>query len=322
MSRRGTDAPRSTYDRAVCRVLAYLGVPLPLHHVLFDTDSALVRQSYSPRMMATFLNLAGFGMVAWDPRSIQADAPFTYRVTTLPAFDRNLRHLADKLAPTCLVAHVRGVTWSEREMVAEANLHPFHFPGTRVALAHNGHLREFARMRFDLLEHVRPDVARHIEGTTDSEWIYALVLSRLEDPFGTPEPRELADATSSALRTLRAVRARHGIDTSSPVNLCLTTGTAIVATRFSFDYGWYPDDDTLLETDLPYVSLWYTTGGEYTRRNGESVMTGGDGTRSLLIASEPLTVDTSTWLEVPEYTMMVAATGSAGLDVELFDLDV
>jgi len=34
-------------------------------------------------MMATFLNLAGFGMVAWDPRSAQAEDPFTYRVTTL-----------------------------------------------------------------------------------------------------------------------------------------------------------------------------------------------------------------------------------------------
>ena len=149
-----------------------------------------------------------------------------------------------------------------------------------------------------------------------------LLGSGFEDPYGLPETRELADATANALRILRKVRATHGIDTSSPVNLCVSTGRSVVATRFSFDYGWYPDDDTLLETDLPYVSLWYTTGGEYTRRNGESVMTGGDGTRSLLIASEPLTVDTSTWLEVPEYTMMVAATGSAGLDVELFDLDV
>ena len=65
------------------------------------------------------------------------------------------------------------------------------------------------------------------------------------------------------LRLLREVPARHGIDTSSPVNLCLTTGKALVATRFSYDYGWYPDEDSLLETDLPYVSLWYTVGGEY-----------------------------------------------------------
>src|SRR5690349_23840292 len=103
----------------MCRVLAYLGPPLNVEHVLFTTDSSLVRQSYSPRMMATFLNLAGFGMAAWDPHSVRAEDPLIYRVTTMPAFDRNLRNLAAKLAPTCLIAHVRGVTYSEKEMVAE-----------------------------------------------------------------------------------------------------------------------------------------------------------------------------------------------------------
>ena len=72
----------------MCRILGYLGEPIDLEHILFETDSSLVRQSYSPRMMAGFLNLAGFGMAAWDPRSVQSDAPFTYRVTTLPTFDR------------------------------------------------------------------------------------------------------------------------------------------------------------------------------------------------------------------------------------------
>jgi glutamine amidotransferase len=306
----------------MCRVLAYLGEPLALEHVLFETDSSLVRQSYSPRMMATFLNLAGFGMVAWDPRSVRADDPFTYRVTTLPAFDRNLRGLAAKIAPTCLVAHVRGVTYSGREMISEPNLHPFRFPGTRVALAHNGHLREFKRMRYDVLRHIEPELAQQIEGSTDSEWIYALVLSQLADPHGVPEPRELADATAAALRLLREIRAQHGIDTSSPVNLCVTTGQALVATRFSFDYGWYPDDDVMLETDLPYVSLWYTVGGEYIEHDGESAMTASDAPRSLLIASEPLTVDTSTWLEVPEYSMLMAALTPHGLDFETLDLDV
>jgi glutamine amidotransferase len=307
----------------MCRVLAYLGQPVALGHVLFETDSSLVRQSYSPRMMATYLNLAGFGMVAWDPRSVQAQDPFTYRVTKLPAFDRNLRSLSAKLAPTCLIAHVRGVTYGEHEIVAETNLHPFRFHGAGVALAHNGHLREFARMRYDLVPHIRPELAQRIEGTTDSEWIYALVLSQLEDPYGMPELRELADATAAALRILRDARAQHGIDTSSPVNLCLATGRALVATRFSFDYGWYPDEDALLETDLPYVSLWYTLGGEYVQRNGESAMVAGDDApRSLLIASEPLTVDTSTWLEVPEYSMITAALTPRGLDFETLDLDV
>ena len=29
-------------------------------------------------------------------------------------------------------------------------------------------------MRYSLVEHVRPELAECIEGTTDSEWIYAL----------------------------------------------------------------------------------------------------------------------------------------------------
>ena len=138
------------------------------------------------------------------------------------------------------------------------------------------------------------------------------------DPRGEPEAGELANAVASALRLLRAVRARHEIDTSSPVNLFFVTGRSLVATRFSFDYGWYPDDDALLETDLPYCSLWYTVGGAYVQ--GE--MAASDVLRSLLIASEPLTVDTSAWLEVPEYSMITASVSPDGLDFETRDLDV
>jgi predicted glutamine amidotransferase len=177
-------------------------------------------------------------------------------------------------------------------------------------------------MRYSLIEHVRPELAQRIEGTTDSEWIYALILSQLDDPYGLPDARELADATANALRILRGVRAAHGIDTSSPVNLCVSTGRAVVATRVSFDYGWYPSEDEMLETDLPFVSLWYAIGGEYTKRDGDWQMTAGDPPRSVIIASEPLTTDYSTWLEVPEYSMLTAELTAEGLEFETRDLDV
>jgi glutamine amidotransferase len=306
----------------VCRVLAYLGQPLPVRHLLYDPDNGLVAQSYSPQMMNTFLNLGGFGLQAWDPDSLSPEEPFTYRSTTLPSFDRNLRSLSSKLAPTCLVAHVRGVTYGEEAVVADTNLHPFRFPAAGVVLAHNGHLRQFARMRYALIEHVRPELAEHIEGTTDSEWIYALILSQLDDPYGLPETRELAEATATALRILRRVRAAHGIDTSSPVNLCISTGAAVVATRFSFDYGWYPPGDDFLEVDLPFVSLWYAIGGDYVEREGMWQMSASEEPRSLIIASEPLTNDHSSWLEVPEYSMLTAELCPAGIAFETRDLDV
>ena len=68
-------------------------------------------------------------------------------------------------------------------------------------------------MRYDLVAHIRPELAQRIEGTTDSEWIYALVLSQLEDPYGVPETRELADAdgvrAAPPARGPGAARDRH-----------------------------------------------------------------------------------------------------------------
>ena len=137
-----------------------------------------------------------------------------------------------------------------------------------------------------------------------------------------PETVELADATAGALRILRSVRAEHGIDTSSPANICVSTGRAMVVTRFSYDYGWYPNEDEMLETDLPFVSLWYAIGGEYAMRDGDWRMTAGDPPRSVIVASEPLTTDASTWLEVPEYSMLTAELAPGGLEFETRDLDV
>jgi glutamine amidotransferase len=305
----------------MCRVVGYLGRPISLDSILFATDSSLARQTYSPRMMATFLNLAGFGMAAWDDRSARPEEPFLYKVTSLPVFDRNLKCIAEKVTAKCVIAHVRGVTYSDQEVVSQTNLHPFRFSGVKATFAHNGHLREFARMRYDLVRHVHPDFVSQIEGTTDSEWIYALLLSQLEDPLGSPDADEIADATVRSLRILRSVREKHEIATSSPANLFVSTGTCLVATRFSFDYGWYPDDDKMLETDLPYVSLWYTLGEEYRERDGEWQMGSSERPESLLIASEPLTTDTSRWLEAPEYSILTATLVDGGLETKIADLD-
>jgi glutamine amidotransferase len=305
----------------MCRVVGYIGRPINVEYILYETDSSLVAQVHSPQMTAS-LNLAGFGMAAWDETSLRPDEPFLYRSTTLPAFDRNLRSLSRKIEARCLLAHVRGVMDAEEGIVSEQNLHPFRFPGAAVTLAHNGHLRDFSRMRFDLAEHVRPELMTSIVGTTDSEWLYALVLSQLADPFGTPEADELIHAIVKTLSIVRQVRARRGIDTSSPVNLFVTTGRCLVATRFSFDYGWYPDDDPLLEVDLPYVSLWYTLGGRYVEHGGGWEMVGDGPAESFLIGSEPLTRDISTWLEVPEYSALSASFRDGVIEVECRDLDV
>ena len=162
----------------MCRALLYLGKPVLLDNLLFQPDSALVRQSYMPKMLH-MLNLAGFGMRAWDPGSHDASAPFAYASDSLPVFDRNLKNLATKVAAGCVLAHVRGVAYSTQVEISLQNVHPFQFPGITLTLAHNGDLARIAEMRPGLAKHLRPEFARLIRGTTDSEWIYALVLSQL-----------------------------------------------------------------------------------------------------------------------------------------------
>jgi predicted glutamine amidotransferase len=292
----------------MCRALLYLGEPVLLDNLLFQPDSALVRQSYMPKMLH-MLNLAGFGMRAWDPASREPAAPFSYASDALPVFDRNLKNLATKVAARCVLAHVRGVAYSTQVEISLQNVHPFQFPGIPLALAHNGDLARFAELRPRLAAHVRPDIAAQVRGTTDSEWIYALLLSQLDDPRRAPAGEALVQAIARTLAIIREERARLGIDVSSSVNLFVTDGRQVAAVRYCFDFGRYPTADParVHEANMNYLSLWYTAGSGYGLHEGEWKMTGGaERADSILIASEPLTRDVSSWVEIPEYGLLHA----------------
>ena len=172
-------APSRRIRSCMCRVLAYLGEPISLAHVLFETDSSLVRQSYSPRMMDDVpqprrvrdgrLGPAlrpGRGAVRL-PRDDAAGVrpqpaqPGRQARPDVPGRARPRRHLR------------------RAEIVAETNLHPFRFHGA----ASRWRTTATCASSRDALRPARPHPSRggrQIEGTTDSEWIYALVLSQLE----------------------------------------------------------------------------------------------------------------------------------------------
>jgi len=304
----------------MCRVLAYLGHPVLLDDLLYKPDNSLVRQSYDPKMMR-MLNLAGFGMAAWDGQSHDPKNPFTYRTPSLPIFDQNLRDLAQKICATALIAHIRGVPYTEGSTVASQNLHPFRFKGFRLAMAHNGDLWSFPDMKFHLLQHIHPGIAQSIQGTTDSEWIYAVLMSQFKDPTADVGVSEITRAVERTLTLIAEVRQKLGIHVASPVNLFISNGNDLVATRYTFDYGCYPDDPAAV--NLTYPTLWYTFGSDYGYHDGEWKMRGGPGNfDSVLLASEPLTQDVSTWLEVPEYSLLSVSIGREDHSVFTTPLDI
>lgn len=305
------------------RVMAYSGRPIPLENLLFHPSQALARQSSSP-LQRGLLNLAGFGIAAWDPASRRPGDPLLYRSTTLPFFDANLRSLSEKMVIGSALAHVRGVPCGRTTSFGDQNLHPFRFPGCAWAMAHNGFLSGFEQMRRAVIGHTRPEVAMHQTGTTDSEAIYALIMSQLGDQ-ASGDAEELVEAALKALRILRQIRRDHSLAHCSSLNLFFTNGTDLIALRFAFDYGCYPTDDrgeclVISQRDL---SLWYTVGDRFEMTGGQWRMTGSPrGARSVLIASEPMTEDLSGWIEVPEYTVVIARQTASGVELRARPISV
>ena len=309
----------------MCRALLYLGQPVLLDNLLFQPDSALIRQSYMPKMLH-MLNLAGFGMRAWSASSHQPDQPWSYAVTTLPVFDRNLKAMAEKIEVEALLAHVRGVPYHTRVEISPQNVHPFQFPGVPLALAHNGDLADIERMRPLMARHIRPHYLSAIRGTTDSEWIYALLLSCFDDQ--PPQELRLDSQTITAairrlITILQELRAELSITVSSSMNLFLAASNQIAALRYCFDFGRYHTSDParVHEANLNYLSLWYTLGGRYGLHEGEWCMQGGSSADSVIIASEPLSRDVHRWVEVPEYGLLVVdgSRGRPDVGVHLMD---
>jgi predicted glutamine amidotransferase len=294
-----------------------------LDNFLYQPDSALVRQSYMPKML-NMLNLAGFGLRAWDPRSHAPDQPFFYGSPSLPVFDRNLKNLAEKVRAGCVLAHVRGVAYSTAVEISLQNVHPVQFDGLPWALAHNGELAAFEEMKPLLTPHVTPALRGCIRGTTDSEWLYALFVSQLDEP-AAPAP---ADAVFSALEgtfsVLHEARRALGVDTASSANLFIANGRQLAAVRYCFDFGRYGTDELsrVQEPNSGFLSLWYTLGRDYRLHDGEWQMTGGaERADSILVASEPLTRDSSSWVELPEYGALFAdmREGRPRVSVKLLD---
>jgi len=292
----------------MCRVLTYIGDPILLDDLIYKPDNSLIKQTVTPqRMPHTMLNLAGFGVVGWSHISYQPQHPFIYRNDALPFYDQNLINLSSKLLLNCMVGHIRGVPYyQEGSIISNQNVHPFKFDNTPIAFAHNGSLSGFLDIKYDLYQYIKLPFRKRIVGTTDSETIYALFLSQLHDVCDYTL-NDIFNALMATYEIIVKVRKQAGLHISSPLNLFLSDGKIIVATRVVLDFGHYAEElDATALAHRAYHSLWYTYGECYGCFEGEFKMKASEKNKSIIIASEPLTQDTTTWLEVPEYSILGA----------------
>jgi glutamine amidotransferase len=129
-------------------------------------------------------------------------SPHVTRAPSTALNDVIFHRLSGIVSSETVLAHVRKATHGAKTVL---NCHPFQYG--KWTLAHNGDIPNFEAKRDALLAAVAPRLRRFILGDTDSEVVFAIFLSRLNE-FGPLRNRHGVQDVMEALRqTVHAVRA-------------------------------------------------------------------------------------------------------------------
>lgn len=247
----------------MCRLAAYLGPEIPLARFLLEPPHNLVEQAWRPRELRyARLNADGFGVGWYGPD----DVPAVY-INPMPIWsDPNLPHLGRSLVSDLWLANVRSAT--PGQAVNHANTQPFH--DDILLFMHHGFIRDFpVRVRPVLRRFLDPAVEAEMQGSTDSEHLFALLRHLLL------EDEDLA--VEEALGEMFSLLADWTGDGTALLNVLVTDGERLHAVRHAMG-GACP-------------SLYYTT--------DDDAFPGGQ-----VVASEPLT-ESDYWQPVPEHHLLI-----------------
>jgi ergothioneine biosynthesis protein EgtC len=209
----------------MCRLLAYLGAPVSLENLLYQPEHSLIVQSYQPREMTSgVVNADGFG-IGWYHRQKDTQ-PFIYK-NTFPIWnDINLPSLSRYVESQCILSYIRSAT--PGQALDFANCQPFNYQN--LLFIHNGRVEKF---RQTLLREIRSlltqDIYENIYGSTDSEHIFALLLSQWQ--INSHQPLE--SALQSTLKMLLDMAKSNQVEVSA--NLIISDGKRLIASRFATD---------------------------------------------------------------------------------------
>jgi len=273
----------------MCRFLAYLGKPIVLDKLLYQPKNSLVHQSYHAQERKEPLNGDGFGVGFYVPEIDPAPALF---VSTTPAWNnRNLRYNAPKIRSHCIFAHVRAASYGE---VSEMNCHPFHYG--KFLFMHNGQIGGFKIVKRKLRQRLSDELYNWIQGTTDSEHFFALFLNNLlkkgkQDEYRAPD---MANAMEETFAELMELLGESGIDEPSYMNVAITNGKYIVATRCT------------LGPSAEAATLYHSEGSRFECDDGVCRMVqAGPAKHAVLVVSEKLTEAKADWRETPKNHLVI-----------------
>lgn len=264
----------------MCRLMAYKGTPIIMDKLLYQPKNSLVNQSINAREIEEPLNGDGFG-IGWYVPEVNNE-PVTF-VSVNPAWsNRNLRNLAPKMRTECMIAHVRAASVGE---VSESNCHPFQYKN--LLMAHNGGVEQFSKIKRELRAALSDEMYLWIKGQTDSEHLFAYLLTELFKNHQVVTPEAVMDSFERMFKKVKYLLQKYSIAEDAYLNMAFTNGQFIVATRYCSN----PKEEPL--------TLYHSEGSRYVVDDGVTKLEAPqDDDQAVLIVSEKLT-DDAHWTMIP-----------------------
>jgi len=202
----------------MCRMAGYLGPALPAGAIVVDPPHSLLVQSYKPReMQSGTVNADGYGAALWLDDGV--DEPALYRTAAPIWADPNQRWMNERLKVRSLIAAVRSATPGIGFELA--NVQPFAHGA--IAFAHNGFITGFRRgVQRKIRQGLGPEAYEAIEGGSDSEHIFALVID---------EQGPLLERVRRAVQRLERICAE--MDRTAVATILAGDGTQLVGVRWA-----------------------------------------------------------------------------------------
>ncbi len=265
----------------MCRLMAYKGTPIVIDNLLYKPKNSLINQSLHAREIEEPLNGDGFG-IGWYVPEVNNE-PVTF-VSVNPAWsNRNLRNLAPKIKVECMVAHVRAASVGE---VSESNCHPFQYKN--LLMAHNGGIEDFGLVKRKIRAPLSDEMYNWIKGQTDSEHIFAYLLNYLFKHHKVINTDAVADSFEHTFGFIKTLMKEVGITEAAYLNMVVTNGLFIVATRWVSD----PMEEPL--------TMYHSEGSRYVVEDGVTRLEAPeDDDHAVLVVSEKLT-DGPEWTLIPK----------------------
>ena len=201
----------------MCRLFGFRSIiPSQVHSSLLDAENALGAQSND--------HPDGWGVAYYVD-----GAPHVTKSPTHALGDQLFHRLSGVVSSETVLAHVRKATQGDKGLL---NCHPFQFG--RWVFAHNGDIPGFAvRFMPVLRQQISPRLRRFVLGETDSETIFFIFLTLLEQRAKGLARPEIGDVVAAVKSTVELVRSLCEPPTGEPVLLTfiVTDGDVMVATQ-------------------------------------------------------------------------------------------